>query len=634
MTLLQPLLEEPRDLVEDETRRPSRAPGAGRRRRWPASRRRRSRAAAPSNGDSSGAPKVMLPTVVIPPARAAAEPLAKSSTHAGPSDWRGGSTGARAHPRRPAARSFPRASTSTAPSISPPIWAIRPPQCPRRTTAPSTSVPPRTTRSNASLACRVSAAAWTIDAVVVGGGRTGWRRRSRWREPGSRAGARGGRPTVGGGLRSAELTLPGFAHDVCAAVHAAGARLALFPHAAAGPLRAATWCSRAARWPIRWTTARRWSSSGRSSDRGRPRRRWQPRIARLMQPLVAVWRQLLDQLLGPLALPRHPLALARFGLAGAAAGHGLARIAFRGPRARALFGRHGGARDPAARAPGLGRVRAGAGDARARRRLADPARRGAAHGRCAASATCSSLGGQIATEQRGRPRSTSCPAPRGAARPDPAPGAAWRADACAAAIGASSSGYRYGPGVFKIDWALDGPIPWTAHDCRAAGTVHLGGTLAEIAAVERAVWRGRHAAGRSCCWRSRACSIRAARRPGKHTAWAYCHVPNGSTRRHDARDRGADRALRARVRRDASSPAPRARAAEMEAYNAELRRRRHQRRRRRTCASCGRAPPRGGCPYSTPDPRLFLCSSSTPPGGGVHGMCGYHAARAALRRLR
>jgi phytoene dehydrogenase-like protein len=192
--------------------------------------------------------------------------------------------------------------------------------------------------------------------------------------------------------------------------------------------------------------------------------------------------------------------------------------------------------------------------------------------------------------------------------------------------------YRYGPGVFKIDWALDGPIPWRDPAVRTAATVHLGGTLEELAASEAAMWRGEHAERPFVllCQQSEADPTRAP--DGKHTAYAYCHVPAGST---------VDRtsAIEAQVERFAPGFRDRilARhtmtAAAFEAYNpawpggaitggvVDL-------------AQLFTRPVARWNPYTTPNPRLFLCSASTPPGGGVHGMSGYYAARAALRRIR
>jgi phytoene dehydrogenase-like protein len=191
--------------------------------------------------------------------------------------------------------------------------------------------------------------------------------------------------------------------------------------------------------------------------------------------------------------------------------------------------------------------------------------------------------------------------------------------------------YRYGPGVFKIDYALDGPIPWKASECLRAGTVHLGGTLAEIATSERQVSRGLPPDAPYVLLAQQSL-FDATRAPeGKHTAWAYCHIPNGSTfdmtERIEAQIERFAPGFRDRIlARTVTTPE------QMEQYNANY---------------IG-GDINGGAenflqlftrpvirlnPYTTPNPRIYLCSSSTPPGGGVHGMCGYFAARAALHTI-
>ena len=190
--------------------------------------------------------------------------------------------------------------------------------------------------------------------------------------------------------------------------------------------------------------------------------------------------------------------------------------------------------------------------------------------------------------------------------------------------------YRYGPGVFKLDLALDGPVPWTAAECREAGTVHLGGTLEEIAASEAEVAAGREAERPFVLVAQQSLFDPGRAPPGKHTLWAYCHVPNGS---------GADMGERIEAQIERFAPgfgalvtARRAMGpADMERHNPnnvggdinggmqDLR-------------QLFTRPAVRPVPYATPDKRIFICSSSTPPGGGVHGMCGYSAAQAVLRR--
>jgi phytoene dehydrogenase-like protein len=191
--------------------------------------------------------------------------------------------------------------------------------------------------------------------------------------------------------------------------------------------------------------------------------------------------------------------------------------------------------------------------------------------------------------------------------------------------------YRYGPGVFKIDWALDGPIPWKDPAVLEAATVHVGGTLDEIAASESAVWRGEHPARPFVLLIQQSQFDRTRASEWRHSGYAYCHVPAGSTV-------DLTETLESQVERFAPGFRDRILArhvmntADLERYNpafvggaitggvADL-------------GQLFTRPVARWSPYTTPNRRIFLCSASTPPGGGVHGMCGYHAARAALRRI-
>ena len=190
--------------------------------------------------------------------------------------------------------------------------------------------------------------------------------------------------------------------------------------------------------------------------------------------------------------------------------------------------------------------------------------------------------------------------------------------------------FRYGPGVFKVDWALDGPIPWRAPACRQAGTVHVGGAFDEVVAAEEAVAAGQVAEQPFVILTQPTVADPTRAPAGQHVGWAYCHVPNGST--VDMRER-----IEAQVERFAPGFTSRILArhvtgpADIERHNAnnvggdinggiaDLRQ------------LFIRPTPRL---YATPNRQLYLCSSSTPPGGGVHGMCGFYAARKALRRAR
>jgi phytoene dehydrogenase-like protein len=190
--------------------------------------------------------------------------------------------------------------------------------------------------------------------------------------------------------------------------------------------------------------------------------------------------------------------------------------------------------------------------------------------------------------------------------------------------------FRYGPGVFKLDYALEGPVPWTAEACRRAGTVHLGGSLEEIAQAEYSVAHGRHAV-RPYVLVAQQSMFDAGRSPGDaHTLWAYCHVPNGSP--IDARGaieaqierfapgfRDLVRACSARGPRDLEAGNANLVGGDINGGSADLR-------------QLLARPVARAVPHATPNPRVFVCSSSTPPGGGVHGMSGYYAARLVLRR--
>jgi phytoene dehydrogenase-like protein len=429
-----------------------------------------------------------------------------------------------------------------------------------------------------------------------------------------------GEDTIGGGCRSAELTLPGFVHDICSAIH---------PLAAASPfLRTVPLGEHGVEWiespaalahPFDDGTAallfRSIDATGATlgEDAGRYRR--------LMAPLVERSEPLLEDVLGPLGVPKSLAAFAGFSVRSALPASALARRVFRGPRAQALFGGLAAhSMVPLTRLPTasyglvLGVLAHVAGWPLARggsQRLAD-----------GLASYLRSLGGEVETGQV-----VSSLAELGESTPvllDVTPRALVGMAELPARYRRRLERFRYGPGVFKLDWALDGPIPWSAPDCATAATVHLCGTLEEIVASEAAPWRGA-VSDRPFVLVAQQSLFDPTRAPeGKHTAWAYCHVPNGSTvdmtERIEAQlERFAPGFRELVLARSAMGPA------EMQAHNpnyvggdinagvADL---------RQTVART---------PYATPLPRVFLCSASTPPGGGVHGMCGYHAATAALR---
>ena len=464
------------------------------------------------------------------------------------------------------------------------------------------------------------------DAVVIGSGPNGLAAAITLARAGWSVLVREAADTAGGGCRSAELTLPGFVHDICSTVQAMapispfllslpldklGVELIRPPAAFAHPLDDGT--AALCQGSVQQT------ADGLGEDAGAYRD--------LMAPLIDGWRNLAQSLLGPPRIPKHPLLMARFGARAIRSARGVATRYFKTERAKALFAgvaahavlplewkataAFGLVLNLAAHIGGWPIVKSGS------QRLAD-----------ALAAYLRSLGGVIelnapvsSLNELPRTRAVLCDlTPRQLIR--------IAGDRLPVSYRARLDRFRYGPGAFKVDWALNGPIPWKALECSGAVTVHLGGTLDELAASERAPWEGR-VADRPYVLLVQASLYDPTRAPaGKHTAWAYCHVPNGCT--IDMTDR---------IERQIERFAPGFRAhilarhimppAALERHNPNL-----------IGGDIG-----GGSqqlsqlfarpvlrlnPYKTPAPGLYLCSSSTPPGGGVHGMCGYFAARSAL----
>jgi phytoene dehydrogenase-like protein len=189
--------------------------------------------------------------------------------------------------------------------------------------------------------------------------------------------------------------------------------------------------------------------------------------------------------------------------------------------------------------------------------------------------------------------------------------------------------FRHGPGIFKLDWALSGPIPWRAKECEQAATIHVGGTLEQIAASERAAWNGEHSTSPYVLLAQQSLFDPTRAPAGKHVGWAYCHVPAGSTvDMTENIERQVERF--APGFRDSILARSAWNTAEVEQHNANY---------LGGDISGGvmdlgqlfTRPTVRMSPYSTPNPKIFLCSASTPPGPGVHGMCGHHAGLAALR---
>jgi len=463
------------------------------------------------------------------------------------------------------------------------------------------------------------------DAIVIGSGPNGLAAAITMAQAGRSVLVVEGQDTIGGGTRSAELTLPGFLHDVCSAVHPLGFGspfLRTLPLREHGLERVEPPAAFAHPFDDGTAVSVERSVKLTAENFGADAREY----SELMTPLVAAWPKLESTVLGPPRFPSHPVAAARFGLLAMRSASSLARKTFKNAKARAVFAglaahsvlplervpsaAFGLVLGIAAHAFGWSFPRGGS------QKIAD-----------ALASYLRSLGGEIVTGTKvvsfdQLPNS-------GVILCDVTPRQLlWIAGArFPAGFRNKLERYRYGPGACKVDWALDGPIPWKAAACKQAGTVHIGGTLEEIEASERAPWHG-ETAEEPFVLLAQPTLFDPTRSPaGKHVAWAYCHVPNGSP---------ADMAERIENQVERFAPGFRQlilnrsviTAADLELHNPNL---------VGGDFSGGSVeldqllfrPTRRN--YRTPAKGVYLCSASTPPGGGVHGMCGYWAARSALR---
>lgn len=354
---------------------------------------------------------------------------------------------------------------------------------------------------------------------------------------------------------------------------------------------------------------------------------------RLVAPAALHWPQFAEDILAPpLHIPRHPLRMARFALSALQSAQSLVRGNFSSPRTRAVFAglaAHSFLSLDRSLTAGIGLMFAASLHA-----VGWPSPRGGARAiPHALLGYLESLGGVVHTSTR-----IDAAAFRDLSRNGtltmcdltPRQLLALAGDRLSAGHRLALADFRYGPGAFKVDYALSEPVPWRAPECRRAITVHIGGTFDEIAASEREVMQGR-APERPFVLAAQPTLFDPSRAPrGSHVLWAYCHVPNSSPAEMTARiesqiERFAPGFRDCILARHVSTPAT------LEAMDANL---------------VGGDISGGAIgvsqllfrptlrEYATSNPNIFLCSSSTPPGGGVHGMCGYHAARMALRRLR
>ncbi|MBC7827030.1 MAG: NAD(P)/FAD-dependent oxidoreductase [Chitinophagaceae bacterium] len=467
-----------------------------------------------------------------------------------------------------------------------------------------------------------------FDAVVVGSGPNGLAAAITLQQAGLSVLIIEGKNTIGGGLRTGELTLPGFHHDICSAIHplAIGSPFfeklplekfglefinPIFP--AAHPFdggRAAVLCN---------------SLQNTAQALGVDEHAY----AGLIEPVVDQWPLIVNNVLGPLVFPKHPIALARFGLNALQSAMGISKK-FSTKEAKGLWaGMAAHSIQPLTNisSAAIGIVLMAAAHLRGW-----PIPKGGSQSIADSLASYFiHLGGKIETNVyiRSLDQLPSSQAVLFDVTPKQlmtiaghtfSPLYKWQLNR-----------YRYGMGVFKIDWALNAPIPFTAKDCQKAGTVHLGNSFEEIAIGEQEIWNGKHSE-KPFVLLAQPSVFDSTRAPGgKHTAWAYCHVPHASTTdMTEAIERQVERF--APGFRETILAKHTMNTAEMESYNpnyigGDI---------NGGVIDIGQLftrPALRRSPYRTSAKGLYICSSSTPPGGGVHGMCGYHAAKRALRDI-
>jgi len=466
------------------------------------------------------------------------------------------------------------------------------------------------------------------DAIVVGSGPNGLAAAITLQQQGLSVLIAEAKPTIGGGLRTQELTLPGFKHDVCSAIHPLAADSPFFntlPLEAHGlefiypSIAAAHPFSDGSVALLKHSVAETAAMLDKDSKA----------YVDVIHPVVKNWPLIRNDILGPLRFPEHPVLMAKFGWQGLRSAVHFSKK-FSSGKAKALFaGMAAHSIQPlsnmATSAFGLVLM------ATAHHKGWPMAKGGSASIANALASFFISLGGKIETsfnvESIGQLPSAH------AVLFDVTPRQLLKISGhhFSSFYDSQLRSYRYGAGVFKIDWALDAPTPFTAPEARLAGTLHLGNTFEEIVESERLIWENRVSENPFVLFTQQSVFDDTRAPEGKHTAWAYCHTPRGSNKdMTEIIERQVERfapGFRERIlgRHTMNTE-------QLEEYNSnyiggdinggamDIR-------------QLFARPALRFSPYRTSEKGLYLCSSSTPPGGGVHGMCGYHAARIALKDI-
>lgn len=468
------------------------------------------------------------------------------------------------------------------------------------------------------------------NAIIIGSGPNGLAAAIELAQNGLKVLVVEGADSIGGGTRSGERTLPGFLHDHCSAVHPMGV---LSPYLKTLPL---------GDFGLKWiypeasvahplddepTILLTRSLKETGSYLGKDAKKWE----NLFSYFSKNGEALLEDSLKPLGLPKNPSLLTRFGLKAMQPATSFANYAFKDNLAKALFAgcaAHSVLPLEKMFTAALGLVFG------VTAHMADwPVAQGGSQSITGSMARYfESLGGEIRTSQWIKSMVDLPPAEVYIFDTDPVQLAQIASSDLPDGYRRRLNKYNYGPGTFKVDWALNGPIPWIDENALKASTVHVGGTIEEIALSEKMAWNGKHCDKPFLilCQQSMFDESRAPR--GKHTGYAYCHVPNGSTKDmteviENQIERFAPGFKDIILKRHSTNTS------QFHAYNPNY---------------LGGAITGGAAditqlftrpvarldPYSTPNPKIFICSAATPPGGGVHGMCGYWAARAVLKKRK